>query len=116
MVKGSQVLESVKQLDIICFDKTGTLTEGKFSITERRDFIEQEQINQLVAGMEAYSEHPLALPLKQLSATPRSFKEQVRMVAGSGLEVVTEQGEHYRLRQSRVYRRMASAGGHRDAF
>lgn len=97
LVKGSQVLESVKQLDVICFDKTGTLTEGKFSITERRDFIEQEQINQLVAGMEAYSEHPLALPLKQLSATPRPFKEQVRMVAGSGLEVVTEQGEHYRL-------------------
>ncbi|AVJ55947.1 copper-translocating P-type ATPase [Idiomarina sp. OT37-5b] len=97
LVKGSQVLESVKQLDVICFDKTGTLTEGKFSITERRDFIEPEQINQLVAGMEAYSEHPLALPLKQLSATPRPFKEQVRMVAGSGLEVVTEQGEHYRL-------------------
>jgi len=97
LVKGSQVLESVKQLDVICFDKTGTLTEGKFSITERRDFIESEQINQLVAGMEVYSEHPLALPLKQLSATPRPFKEQVRMVAGSGLEVVTEQGEHYRL-------------------
>lgn len=97
LVKGSQVLESVKQLDVICFDKTGTLTEGKFSITERRDFIEPEQVNQLVAGMEAYSEHPLALPLKQLSATPRPFKEQVRMVAGSGLEVVTEQGEHYRL-------------------
>lgn len=97
LVKGSQVLESVKQLDVICFDKTGTLTEGKFSITERRDFIEPEQINQLVAGMEVYSEHPLALPLKQLSATPRPFKEQVRMVAGSGLEVVTEQGEHYRL-------------------
>ncbi|RUO43524.1 heavy metal translocating P-type ATPase [Idiomarina aquatica] len=97
LVKGSQVLESVKQLDVICFDKTGTLTEGKFSITERRDFIEPEQINQLVAGMEVYSEHPLALPLKQLSAIPRPFKEQVRMVAGSGLEVVTEQGEHYRL-------------------
>ncbi|WP_404399203.1 heavy metal translocating P-type ATPase metal-binding domain-containing protein [Idiomarina seosinensis] len=97
LLKGSQVLESVKSLDIVCFDKTGTLTEGKFTLSERKDFISSEQVSQLVAGMEAFSEHPLAIPLKQLTATPRRFSNPVNNVLGYGLQVEDDDGQVYRL-------------------
>ncbi|RUO77583.1 heavy metal translocating P-type ATPase [Idiomarina seosinensis] len=97
LLKGAQVLESVKNLDVVCFDKTGTLTEGKFKITQRKDFIDSEQINRLAAGLEAFSEHPLAVPLKQLTLNPRKFSAQVHNIPGSGLEVKPTENEQYRI-------------------
>jgi len=97
LVKGAQVLESVKSLDVVCFDKTGTLTEGKFKLVDRIDVADIEYTNALISGMEAFSEHPLALPLKHLSDRPYGFEQQVKLVAGMGLEAVTNKGEQLRL-------------------
>ncbi|MGM0525439.1 MAG: heavy metal translocating P-type ATPase [Pseudomonadota bacterium] len=97
LLKGSQVLESVKNLDVVCFDKTGTLTEGKFKITQRKDYIDSEEINRLAAGLEAFSEHPLAVPLKQLTLKPHKFAAQVHNTPGSGLEVKAADNEQYRI-------------------
>lgn len=97
LVKGAQVLESVKSLDVVCFDKTGTLTEGKFKLVDRIDVADIEYTNALISGMEAFSEHPLALPLKHLSDRPYGFEQQIKLVAGMGLEAVTNKGEHLRL-------------------
>lgn len=96
LLKGSQVLESVKKLDLVCFDKTGTLTAGNFSITAREDIAEPHDVNALVAGMEQHSEHPLAVPFKRLSPQPRQFSQQVKLVSGLGLEVI-DGDQHYRL-------------------
>lgn len=97
LVKGSQVLESVKSLDVVCFDKTGTLTKGQFALVDRQDFADKNHNDAIIAGMERFSEHPLALPLRRLSATPRQFSQQVQMLSGSGLEVVDDDGVWLRL-------------------
>lgn len=97
LIKGAQVLESVKSLDVVCFDKTGTLTEGQFKLVDRIDAADPAQNNALIAGIEAFSEHPLALPLKQLSTAPQSFSQQVKLVSGLGLEATTDCGRQLRL-------------------
>lgn len=97
LVKGSQVLESVKSLDVVCFDKTGTLTGGQFKLVDRLDTTDVAINNTLISGMELFSEHPLALPLKQLSDRPAQFSEQVNMLPGLGLEAITDTGERIRI-------------------
>lgn len=85
LLKGTDVLESVKQLDKVCLDKTGTLTEGKFRLVDRTDAIDPEKVDKLISGLELFSEHPLSVPLSQLSETPAQF-DAVTNEIGFGLE------------------------------
>ena len=85
LLKGSDVLESVKQLNKVCLDKTGTLTEGKFRLVERNDYIDSNTVDELISGLELFSEHPLSVPLSQLSDTPASFQD-VTNEMGFGLQ------------------------------
>ncbi|MCK7458581.1 heavy metal translocating P-type ATPase [Idiomarina aminovorans] len=95
LLKGSDVLESVKELDKVCLDKTGTLTEGKFRLVEREDFTDSETVNRLVSGLELFSEHPLSVPLSQLSENPARF-QNVNNEMGLGLEGEFNE-KHYRV-------------------
>ncbi|MGO1329007.1 MAG: heavy metal translocating P-type ATPase, partial [Idiomarina loihiensis] len=85
LLKGSDVLESVKHLNTVCLDKTGTLTEGKFRLVERKDYIDSNTVDKLVSGLELFSEHPLSVPLSQLSDAPASF-QNVTNEMGFGLQ------------------------------
>lgn len=63
LIKGGAYLEAAGKIDAIAFDKTGTLTEGKpkvTNVTSLRKDINQDQMLQLAASVEAKSEHPLA--------------------------------------------------------
>ncbi|MDV6315100.1 heavy metal translocating P-type ATPase [Idiomarina sp. HP20-50] len=95
LLKGTDVLESVKQLDKVFLDKTGTLTEGKFRLTDRSDSIDPETVNKLVSGLELFSEHPLSVPLSQLSASPAPF-QNVNNEMGLGLQGDLH-GKQYRV-------------------
>ena len=95
LLKGADVLESVKELDKVCLDKTGTLTEGKFRLVERDDFIDSETVNKLVSGLELFSEHPLSVSLSQLSEEPAKF-QNVNNEMGLGLEGEFNE-KHYRV-------------------
>lgn len=99
LLKGADVLESVKQLDKVCLDKTGTLTEGQFRLVERQDSIDPKTVNHIVSGLELFSEHPLSVPLSQLSDTPAKFTH-VSNEMGAGLQGELD-GEVYRVGSER---------------
>lgn len=67
LVKGGNYLEALKNAEIVVFDKTGTLTEGDFSVHEVQpiDGIEQEELLELAAYAEYFSNHPIALSIRK---------------------------------------------------
>ncbi|RCW74857.1 heavy metal translocating P-type ATPase [Saliterribacillus persicus] len=65
LIKGGIHLEQTGNLDAIAFDKTGTLTEGKPEVTSVISISEKtkDEILQIAAAIETYSEHPLAIAI-----------------------------------------------------
>ncbi|MCR5203121.1 MAG: cadmium-translocating P-type ATPase [Lachnospiraceae bacterium] len=67
LVKGSNYLELLAQIDTLVCDKTGTITEGNFKVTDVRveeDFTREECIA-LSYEVEKMSTHPIAMSIKQ---------------------------------------------------
>lgn len=65
LVKGSNYLEALAETEIVVFDKTGTLTKGIFKVQEVvPQGIEKEELLELTAYAESYSNHPISLSLK----------------------------------------------------
>lgn len=66
LIKGSNYLEALAQMDTIVFDKTGTLTKGEFDVTRIiTDTISEDELLETAAYAECYSEHPIALAVKK---------------------------------------------------
>ncbi len=66
LVKGSNYLEALAQTEIVVFDKTGTLTKGIFKVQEVvPQGIRKEELLELTAYAESYSNHPISLSLKK---------------------------------------------------
>lgn len=65
LIKGSRYLEAFSKPYAVAFDKTGTLTKGSFSVTSVRTFtdISADEIIELAAYAECYSNHPIAKSL-----------------------------------------------------
>ena len=66
LVKGSNYLEALSQVEIVVFDKTGTLTKGIFEVQkiETKGFSKDELLK-LAAYAESYSNHPISVSLKK---------------------------------------------------
>jgi len=63
LIKSGNALERMGRVDCVAFDKTGTLTHGSLSVTDVISFdpsLEPDELLELTASAEAYSEHPLA--------------------------------------------------------
>ena len=83
LVKGSNFLEAVAKLETIVFDKTGTLTKGEFAIQEiipvqaaevaegvaTFNRVTEGKILELAAHAESFSDHPVALSVKNAFAS-----------------------------------------------
>ena len=66
LVKGSNYLEALAQTEIVVFDKTGTLTKGVFNVQEiHPEGVSKEELLELTAYVESYSNHPISLSLKR---------------------------------------------------
>jgi cation-transporting ATPase V len=57
LIRGGEVLERSRRIDVVVFDKTGTLTEGRMRLV---DVIGDETALARAAGAEWSSEHPIA--------------------------------------------------------
>lgn len=62
LIKGGAHLEQMGRIQAVAFDKTGTLTLGKPMVTDVVPVgsIDKEELLQLAAAVEKWSEHPLA--------------------------------------------------------
>ncbi|WP_195419250.1 heavy metal translocating P-type ATPase [Collinsella sp. D33t1_170424_A12] len=67
LVKGSNYLEALSQVDTVVFDKTGTLTSGTFGVVgvHPHGTIDAGQLLALAAHAEAFSDHPIAASVKK---------------------------------------------------
>jgi len=86
LIKGGKYLESLDRASILLIDKTGTLTLGKPTLTDIVPWKESgaftsNDILQLAAAAERYSEHPLAEAVRQAARlaglaplTPQDFQ------------------------------------------
>lgn len=66
LVKGSNYLEALSETEIVVFDKTGTLTKGVFNVQKiHPEGVSKEELLELTAYVESYSNHPISLSLKR---------------------------------------------------
>lgn len=86
LVKGSNHLETLAQVDTVVFDKTGTLTAGKFAVESVFGPLSDQEILNYAAALEQYSTHPIAQSILQAASAENlpavaDLKEQ----AGHGI-------------------------------
>lgn len=62
LIKNAEALETMNKVNVLITDKTGTITEGKPSVNKifATEGNLEEDLLQLVASLNQYSEHPLA--------------------------------------------------------
>ncbi|QGX46619.1 cadmium-translocating P-type ATPase [Streptococcus equinus] len=66
LIKGSNYLESLANLETLLLDKTGTLTEGVFEVTALHpNDIKKEHLLHLASHVERFSSHPIAQSLRE---------------------------------------------------
>lgn len=90
LIKGSNYLEKLANCEIIVCDKTGTLTEGVFKVQKvvSKDYKEEDLLFYASAA-EYYSNHPIALSLKEASQKEVDINKikNTKEYAGKGVEI-----------------------------
>ena len=91
LIKGSDYLDGLKDINTIVFDKTGTLTTGNFEVTKvnclNKDYNEQQVLDYFAKG-ESFSNHPIAKSILKKAGKyvdtngVKNFKE----VSGKGIK------------------------------
>jgi Cd2+/Zn2+-exporting ATPase len=91
LIKGSNYLEALTNVDTVVFDKTGTLTRGVFSVTKvvPAEGFTEEKLLYYAACAESDSNHPIALSIikacgKEIDGGTISGYEEI---AGRGVRV-----------------------------
>lgn len=90
LVKGSNYLEAVAEMETIVFDKTGTLTKGEFKVQELRPAgITEQELLELSALAEGYSTHPIACSIREAYGKEIDINRvgQAEEIAGCGISV-----------------------------
>jgi Cd2+/Zn2+-exporting ATPase/Cu+-exporting ATPase len=93
IIKGGRYLEALAKVDTIVMDKTGTVTMGDPVVTDIKGFAEHDdkEIISCAAGVERYSEHPLAKAIIKKAmemGTAVPEPDEYRIVPGMGIEAV----------------------------
>lgn len=88
LVKGSNYLETLSQVDTVVFDKTGTLTQGVFQVTGiYHNTVAPEQLISYAALAESSSSHPIARGIQMAYGQPidRSRVSDIQEISGGGV-------------------------------
>ena len=92
LVKGSNYIETISQVDTVVLDKTGTLTKGVFEVQNivPSEKCTKEELLEMAAIGEYFSNHPIALSLKKAygkEINPECVKD-VEEIAGYGVKAL----------------------------
>lgn len=89
LVKGSSYLELLSKPETIVFDKTGTLTQGCFKVVKivQQEDTTKEELLELTAYAESYSNHPIALSIKKANDKniDKNRISEISEIAGNGV-------------------------------
>ena len=95
LFRKGEALQNLQDVDVIALDKTGTITKGKPELTNFEvtlDF-DADEVLQLVASVEALSEHPIAEAIVKAAddkGLTKSKVESFEALAGFGVSAVVE--------------------------
>ena len=111
LVKGSDYLEAMADVDTVVFDKTGTLTTGTFHVTDvvpalseyGDEIVSRAQLLGIAAHIEMYSNHPIARSIKEsfiesaggADVLSEENVSDVTEIAGKGVRAAMEGGVYY---------------------
>lgn len=93
LVKGSNYLEALANVDTVIFDKTGTLTTGTFKVSQvQAETRSPEELLELAAYAESYSDHPISLSIKEAFGNPlgKNRVSDAEEIAGKGIKAVID--------------------------
>lgn len=97
LVKGGNYLEALSHTETVVFDKTGTLTNGSFNVVavhpDAAAEVNPDLILSIAAHAEAYSDHPIAVSVKEAftGEIDQSRIADVREEGGHGVRAVVDE-------------------------
>ena len=94
LVKGGNYLEAVSSITTVVFDKTGTLTKGEFKVNDIRpeSGCTKEELLETAALAECYSDHPIAISVREAYGKPISTQRvsEAGETAGHGVSALVD--------------------------
>lgn len=97
LIRNGEALQTASKITAMVLDKTGTITLGAPKVTDvvLAGDLDAQRVLALAAGLEAGSEHPLALAIVE-SATERNISpariSDFQAIAGHGVEAQSDDG------------------------
>lgn len=119
LVKGSNYLELLSKIDTMVFDKTGTITKGTFDVVSIKAYgCSKEDLLEIAAYGEIYSNHPIAESLKNAYGRPLAKKiiMDYEEISGQGISVSIEGskvllGNEYMMKENGISYEIAEETG-----
>lgn len=99
LIKGSNYLDSIKDIKEIVFDKTGTITTGEFYISKiniHDKKYTEDQIMEIFAGGESLSNHPIA------KSALKNYTKEINHEDIKGYKEVSGKGIEFTYKKDKV--------------
>ena len=88
LIKGSNFMETLAQVETVAFDKTGTMTQGVFEVSGiHHSSMEETKLLEYAALAESYSSHPISQSLRRAwgGEPDKNRVSDVTELSGKGL-------------------------------
>lgn len=107
LVKGSNYLELLANLETVVFDKTGTLTKGNFKVQNVDAIGDKDELLKIAAYAESFSNHPIARSIIESygkEINKQDIKEYEE-ISGHGVSAIIE-GKKVLLGNSKLMKKI----------
>ena len=94
LIKGSNYLEALSNVETVVFDKTGTLTKGVFEVQKVKPVgTSEKELLKVAAYSEYYSNHPISKSIKKAYGKEIDEKQIIKTQELAGLGISARIGE-----------------------